>query len=94
MFILRLFFKILLLPVFFLLLLLKAMIVAFEDLSSVVIGAMVLLIGFGITYCVYSQRYQEIIIFLVVGMIMMAGMFAVTIIEGMCDSLIEKISDL
>ena len=94
MFVLRLFFKILLLPVFFLLLLLKAMIVAFEDLSSVVIGFMVLLIGFGIAYCIYSQRYQEIIIFLVVGMIMMAGMFAVTIIEGMCDSLIEKISDL
>ncbi len=94
MFVLRLFFKILLLPVFFLLLLLKAMIVAFENLSSVVIGAMVLLIGFGITYCIYSHRYQEIIIFLVVGMIMMAGMFAVTIIEGMCDSLIEKISEL
>ena len=86
MFVLRLFFKILLLPVFFLLLLLKAMIVAF--------GAMVLLIGFGIAYCIYSQRYQEIIIFLVVGMIMMGGMFAVTIIEGMCESLIEKISDL
>lgn len=94
MFVLRLFFKILLLPVFFLLLLLKAMIVAFENLSSVVIGAMVLLIGFGITYCIYSQRYREIIIFLVVGMIMMAGMFAVTMIEVMCDSLIEKISDL
>ncbi len=94
MFVLRLFFKILLLPVLFLLLLLKAMIVAFEDLSSVVIGAMVLLIGFGIIYCIYSHRYQEIIIFLVVGMIMMAVMFAVTIIEGMCDSFIEKISDL
>ena len=37
---------------------------------------------------------MRIIIFLVVGMIMMAGMFAVTIIEEMCDSLIEKISDL
>ena len=94
MFVLRLFFKILLLPVFFLLLLLKAMIVAFENLSSVVIGSVVFLIGFGIAYCIYSHRYQEIIIFLVVGMIMMAGMFAVTIIEGMCDSLIEKISDL
>ena len=94
MFVLRLFFKILLLPVLFLLLLLKAMIVAFEDLSSVVIGAMVLLIGFGIIYCIYSHRCQEIIIFLVVGMIMMAVMFAITIIEGMCDSLIEKISDL
>ncbi len=94
MFVLRLFFKIMLLPVFFLLLLLKAMIVAFENLSSVVIGSVVLLIGFGIIYCIYSHRYQEIIIFLVVGMIMMAVMFAVTIIEGMCDSLIEKISDL
>ena len=94
MFVLRLFFKILLLPVLFLLLLLKAMIVAFENLSSVVIGSVVFLIGFGIIYCIYSHRYQEIIIFLVVGMIMMACMFAVTIIEGMCDSLIEKISDL
>lgn len=53
-----------------------------------------LLIGFGIGYCIYSHRYQEIIIFLVIGMIMMAGMFAVTVIEGMCDSLIEKISEL
>ena len=94
MFVLRLFFKIMLLPVFFLLLLLKAMIVAFENLSSVVIGSVVLLIGFGIIYCICSHRYQEIIIFLVVGMIMMAVMFAVTIIEGMYDSLIEKISDL
>ena len=94
MFVLRLFFKILLLPVLFLLLLLKAMIVAFEDLSSVVIGAMVLLIGFGIVYCIYSHRYQEIIIFFVVGMIMMSGMFAVTVVEGICDTLAEKIIDL
>ena len=35
MFVLRLLLKILLLPLFFLLLLLKAIIVAFEDLSSV-----------------------------------------------------------
>lgn len=57
-------------------------------------NTLVLLIGFGIGYCIYSHRYQEIIIFLVVGMIMMAGMFAVTVIEGMCDSLIEKIREL
>lgn len=94
MFVIRKLFKIMLLPVFFLLLLLKAMIVTFENLSSVVICGMVLLIGFGIMYCIYSHRYQEIIIFAAVGMIMMAGMFAVTIIEGMCDSFIEKISDL
>ena len=94
MFVLRLFFKILLLPVFFLLLLLKAMIVAFENLSSVVIGSVVFLIGFGIIYCIYSHRYQEIIIFLVVGMIMMACMFAVTVVEGICDVLAEMISEL
>lgn len=94
MFVLRKLLKILLLPVFFLMLLLKAIIVAFENLTSIVIGAMVLLIGFGIGYCIYSHRYQEIIIFLVVGMIMMAGMFAVTVVEGICDMLTEKISDL
>jgi hypothetical protein len=55
---------------------------------------MVLLIGFGIGYCIYNPRYQEIIIFLVVGMIMMAGMFAVTVVEDICDTLAEKISDL
>ena len=68
--------------------------IAFENLTSIVIGAMVLLIGFGIGYCIYSHRYQEIIIFLVVGMIMMAGMFAVTVVEDICDTLAEKISDL
>jgi hypothetical protein len=94
MFILRKLLKILLLPVFFLLLLLKAIIVAFENLTSIVIGAMVLLIGFGIGYCIYSHRNQEIVIFLVVGMIMMAGMFAVTVVEDICDTLAEKISDL
>ena len=94
MFVLRKLLKVLLLPVFFLLLLLKAMIVAFENLTSIVIGAMVLLIGFGIVYCIYSHRYQEIIIFLVVGMIMMAGMFAVTVVEGICDTLTEMIIDL
>ena len=52
MFVIRKLFKIMLLPVFFLLLLLKAMIVTFENLSSVVIGGMVLLIGFGIMYCI------------------------------------------
>ena len=35
-----------------------------------------------------------IFIFLFVGMIMMAGMFAVTVVEGICDTLTEKISDL
>jgi hypothetical protein len=49
---------------------------------------MVLLIGFGIGYCIYNHRYQEIIIFLVVGMIMMAGMFAVTVVEDICDTLL------
>ena len=44
--------------------------------------------------CIYSHRYQEIIIFLVVGMIMMAGMFAVTVVENICDTLAEKISNL
>ena len=53
-----------------------------------------LLIGFGMGYCIYNHRYQEIIIFLVVGMIMMAGMFAVTVVEDICDTLTEKISDL
>ena len=48
----------------------------------------------GIGYCIYSHRYQEIIIFLVVGMIMMAGMFAVTVVEDICDTITEKISDL
>ncbi len=94
MLVLRILFKIMLLPVFFLLLLLKTMIVAFENLSSLVIGSMVLLIGFGISYCICSHRYQEIIIFLFVGMVLMAGMFLITIIEVMCDSLIEKISEL
>lgn len=50
--------------------------------------------GFGIVYCIYSHRYQEIIIFLVVGMIIMAGMFAVTVVEGICDTLTEMIIDL
>jgi len=31
---------------------------------------------------------------LVVGMIMMAGMFAVTVVEDICDTLAEKINDL
>ena len=60
MFILRKLLKIILLPVFFLLLLLKAIIVAFENLTSIVLGAMVFLIGFGIGYCIYSHIYQEI----------------------------------
>jgi len=55
MFILRKLLRIILLPVFFLLLLLKAIIVAFENLTSIVIGAMVLLIGIGIGYCIYSH---------------------------------------
>ena len=29
-----------------------------------------------------------------VGMIMMAGIFAVTVVEDICDTLAEKISDL
>lgn len=49
---------------------------------------------YGIRDELIEYRYQEIIIFLVVGMIMMAGMFVVTVIEGMCDSLIEKIREL
>ena len=94
MYVIRKLFKIMLLPVFFLILLLKAMIVTFENLSSIIVGGMVFLIGFGIIYCIYSHRYQEIIIFLVVGMIMMAGMFALTVVEGICDAIAEMISEL
>ena len=94
MFILRKLLQILLLPVFFLLMLLKALIVLFEHLSSIVIGAMLFLIGFGIVYCIYSHRYQEIIIFVGIGMVMMAGIFAVSVVEVICDTLMERIMDL
>ena len=40
------------------------------------------------------ERFLEIIIFVGIGMIMMAGMFVVTVVEGICDTLTEKISDL
>ena len=34
------------------------------------------------------------IVLLVVGMIMMASMFAITVVEDICGTLAEKISDL
>ena len=73
----RLLLKIILFPVSIVLLLINLVI----NLTSVVVGLFTLYIGFALVYCIISQRWRDMMIFLVIGITIICVMLIAVILE-------------
>lgn len=94
MFILRILLKIILTPVSLVLLIAKGVIHLAINLTSAVIGLFLLYVGFALVYCLVTQRWTDLFIFLVVGIAVIGILFMVVIIEETIDDLREKIREI
>lgn len=94
MFTLRILLKIILAPVSLVLLLAKGVIHLAINLTSAVIGLFLLYVGFALVYCLVTQRWTDLFIFLVVGIAVIGILFMVVIIEETIDGLREKIREI
>ena len=87
----RILLKTVLLPISLILLLLKGLIKIVIKLTSVIVGLFTLYIGFGLIYCLISHKWQELIIFLVIGIAIIGILFVVVILEEVIDVLRERV---
>lgn len=94
MFILRILLKILLAPVSLVLLVAKGVLHLAINLTSAVIGLFLMYVGFALVYCLVTQRWTDLFIFLVVGIAVIGILFMVVIIEETIDGLREKIREI
>ena len=94
MFILRILLKIIFAPVSLVLLVAKGVIHLAINLTSAVIGLFLLYVGFALVYCLVTQRWTDLFIFLVVGIAVIGILFMVVIIEETIDGLREKIREI
>ena len=94
MFILRILLKIIFAPVSLVLLVAKGVIHLAINLTSAVIGLFLLYVGFALVYCLVTQRWTDLFIFVVVGVAVIGILFLVVILEEMIDGLRKKIREI
>ena len=94
MIILRKILKVILLPVSLLLLLIKLTLKLAEKASEIVLGFLILLVGFGVVYSICTQNWTNLLIFAIIGGAIIAAMFMCVVVEETCDGLREKIRQL
>ena len=94
MIILRKILKVVLLPISLLLLAIKLTLKLAEKASEVVLGLLILLVGFGIVYSIIMQQWTNLLIFAIIGGAIIAAMFACVVVEEISDGLRKKISSL
>ena len=94
MIILRKILKVVLLPISLLLLAIKLTLKLAEKASEVVLGLLIVLVGFGIVYSIIMQQWTNLLIFAIIGGAIIAAMFACVVVEETCDTLREKIASL
>jgi hypothetical protein len=91
MIILRILLKIILTPISLVLLLLKGAIHLAINLTSAVIGIFILYVGFAMVFCLVTQRWTHLFIFLVIGVAVIGILFLVVILEETIETLRERI---
>ena len=94
MFLMRILLKIILAPVSLVLLIAKGVIHLVINLTSAVGGLFLLYVGFALVYCLVTQRWTDLFIFVVVGVAVIGILFLVVILEEMIDGLREKIREI
>ena len=86
--------KIILFPVSLILLLIKGLINLVINLTSAVVGLFVLYIGTAVVYCLVSQSWRDLMIFLVIGIMILGILFVVVMLEEIIDVLRNRLKDI
>lgn len=94
MVLLRILLKIILAPVSLVLLVARGAIHLAINLTSAIVGLFLLYVGFALVYCLVTQRWTDLFIFLVVGIAVIGILFMVVIIVETIDGLREKIREI
>ncbi len=94
MVILRLFLKILLMPIVLLLITIKGLIGLIMRFTASIVGLSLILVAASVIYCVISQRWQELFIFVLTGGEIVGCMFLCVVCQEGIDSILERINDI
>ena len=86
--------KIILFPVSLILFLIKGLINLVINLTSVVVGLFTLYIGFAVVYCLISQRWRDLLIFLVIGVSFLGLLFMAVMLLETIDNLRARIKKI
>ncbi len=92
--ILRLFVKILLMPIVLVLITIKWLIGLIMRFTASVVGLALILVAASIIYCVISQRWQELFIFVLTGGSIVGIMFIFILFQEGIDSILEKMEEI
>lgn len=94
MFILRKLFKIMLLPVVFVLFFIKWLLATSLKLTESIVGLLTMIAGGGIIYYFVCKRWSDVFLMSLIFAAIMALLLAVITVQDWCDMLIEKIGAL
>ena len=92
--ILKIFAKILLMPIVLLLVVIKWLIEIIMRFTASIVGLSLIFVAVSIVYCVISQRWQELLVFILTGVTVIGGMFLGVLCQEEIDSFIEIIREL
>lgn len=90
--ILRLFAKILMMPVVLVLITIKWLIALIMRFTASIVGLSLILIAASVVYCVLSQRWQELFIFILTGGGIVGCMFLCVLFQEGIDMLLDRIN--
>ena len=94
MFILRKLFKIMLLPVVFVLFFIKWLLATSLKLTESIVGLLTMIVGAGFIYYLVCKRWSDVFLMSLIFAAIMVLLFAVITVQDWCDVLIEKIGAL
>ena len=86
----RLFAKILLMPIVLVLVIIKWLIAFAMRFTASIVGLSLILIAASVVYCVLSQRWQELFIFILTGGGIIGCMFLLVLFQEGIDTLLDK----
>lgn len=94
MFVLRKLFKIMLLPVVFVLFFIKCLLAISLKLTESIVGLFIMIVGVGIVYYLICKRWSDVFLMSLIFAAIMVVLLAIITIQDWCDTLIEKIGTL
>ena len=94
MFIIRKLFKLMLLPVVFVLFFIKWLLSTSLKLTESIVGLLTIIVGAGIVYYLVCKRWSDVFLMSLIFASIMVVLLAVITIQDWCDVLIEKIGAL
>lgn len=94
MFVLRKLFKIMLLPVVFVLFFIKWLLATSLKITESIVGLFIMIVGGGIVYYLICKRWSDVFLMSLIFAAIMAVLLAVITIQDWRDTLIEKIETL